>query len=847
VNAGSSDVSILLGNGDGTFLPAVNYSVGDGVGPNAVVAGDFNGDGNLDLAITDASGVAILIGNGDGSFQPAVTLHAPPGLLSLAVADFNGDGNPDIAVAWGNNVGVYLSNGDGSFKSLVPYAAGNGPNTVIAADLNGDGFQDLAVVNSSDGDIGILLGNGDGTFQPQVTYPVEAGPNGIAVGDFDGDGKLDLAVANNSSSTVSLLLGNGDGTFQAATNYATGLNPGSPAAGDFNNDGRLDLVVPDFSASAISVLLQTPVATLSNNALSFGSQPVGETSAAQTVSLSNTGSASLNVSAISSAGPNAGDFAVTNTCGALPASFAPSTGCTINVTFTPSMSEAESAAITITDNAAGGSQIISLSGSATSVVTTTMLGPTILQEQFDEPITLRAVVTPAVSGTPTGTVTFTDGGTTLGTVALTGGTALLVNPSLTPSLHLITATYSGDANFLSSTSNVDSVQINKAMSFPSLTSSANPSAPGQPVTFTVTVSPPPSTLSNPTLPTGTVVLKKASETLATLTLIGGQASFTTSPLAASTFQVTAQYGGDSNFLVPGVSALTQVVKKGTTTTTVTSSLNPSLEGQSVTFTGTVSSSEGTPADGEIITFTNGSATLGTGILASGSATFTTSALTASSHSIKAKYPGDTEFLTSTSAALTQTVGKYGTTTTLGTSGSPSSFGQSVTFTASVTSASGEIPTGTVTFKNGTATLEAVPLTGGVATFGTATLTVATHSITAVYNGDASDATSTSSAVSQVVTKAETSTSLISSLNPSSSGQPVSFIATVTSSTSGTPTGSVIFKSGTKTLGSEPLSAGVAILTTSLLAVGTNTITATYNGSTDFAASVSDSVAQVVNP
>jgi hypothetical protein len=246
-----------------------------------------------------------------------------------------------------------------------------------------------------------------------------------------------------------------------------------------------------------------------------------------------------------------------------------------------------------------------------------------------------------------------------------------------------------------------------------------------------------------------------------------------------------------------------------------------------------------------VTFLNGTANLGTGVLSGGSAALTTSSLTVGSYPIEAKYPGDSTFFSSTSAVLTQIIGKYATTTTLGSSGSPSIYGKNVTFTAGVTSASAVPLTGDITFKNGNSTLGTISLVGGVAILSDSTLTAETHSITALYRGDANNESSTSLAVSQVVTTAATHTALISSLNPSMTGQAVTFTATMTSTTSGTPTGAVVFKSGTKSLGSKTLTDGTAVLTTSSLAPGMDTVTATYGGSEDFSASASTLV-QVVN-
>jgi hypothetical protein len=283
VDCFNGSVTARLGNGDGTFGDALISYAGHAAA-NSVVVGDFNHDGTPDLGVAslcvpffaifgDFIGeVHGLAGNGDGTFNFTdfvfATLTPPsPCPFSVAIGDFNLDGNPDLAVTYFCNgspctngaVAIFLGTGKGTFHDPVfyPYAEG-GPFLAAVGDFNGDGNPDLAVGDISSGTIRVLSGNGDGTFQ--VGAPFAAPPAfsiSFVVGDFNGDGKLDLAGANGNNS-MALLLGNGDGTFQPAitTEVNSGFgNFGPPefAAADFNGDGKLDLAV--IGSSSITVLL----------------------------------------------------------------------------------------------------------------------------------------------------------------------------------------------------------------------------------------------------------------------------------------------------------------------------------------------------------------------------------------------------------------------------------------------------------------------------------------------------------------------------------------------------------------------------------------------------------------
>src|SRR6266516_385721 len=242
-------------------------------------------------------------------------------------------------------------------------------------------------------------------------------------------------------------------------------------------------------------------------------------------------------------------------------------------------------------------------------------------------------------------------------------------------------------------------------------------------------------------------------------------------------------------------ALPITVNQSPSTTTLTSSTNPAVFGQSVAFTATVTGTNGTATG--TVTFKDGATSLSTNTLVSGQAAFTTSALSVTNYSIIAVYNGDGVYNVSTSSVLTQTVNKADTTTTLVSSNNPSVFGQSVIFAATVSAnAPGAgAPTGTVIFKDGTTSLTTNTLVAGVARYTNTTFSVADHLITAVYNGDTSFNTNTSSTVTQTVNKADATTTLVSSNNPSVFGQPVIFAASVSANAfgAGSPMGTVIFK------------------------------------------------------
>lgn len=275
-------ISVLPGNGDGTFQAPQQYFVGGR--PIAVETADLTGDGKIDLVVVDAfdNQLSILKGNGDRTYQAAIMIPVGTNPTSLVLGDFDGDGKPDIAVTnlADNTVAVLINQstaGTISFKAPVNYNVGTYPSGIVAADLNHDGRLDLATVNAgyyfaSDDSgkkttLSVLLGNGDGTFAvaTQELWPTDGG-DAIAAGDF-GRGQIDLAVAHFALGEVMILNGNGDGTFALGPKYTVGAGPESIVLGDFDGDGKNDLAVSGLNDCGIAVLRGNGDATFSQSAL----------------------------------------------------------------------------------------------------------------------------------------------------------------------------------------------------------------------------------------------------------------------------------------------------------------------------------------------------------------------------------------------------------------------------------------------------------------------------------------------------------------------------------------------------------------------------------------------------
>jgi hypothetical protein len=365
----TTDVYVLLGNGDGTFQPAVPYLCT--ADTFRVITGDFTGDGILDIVALTSTQILILPGNGDGTFQTGIVTDIPNNIdsIDLTSGDFDADGKLDLAVTGqfgaASKVDILLGNGNGTFETGESYGLFSDPDSVVTGDFNGDTVADLAIASGIGENIAVLLGKGDGTFDPPVNY-FSVFPGPLIAADLNGDGVLDLVTANGGQTVpyipggFSVLKGRGNGTFQSGVFYPVSeFNATGPVAGDFNNDHQIDIVSGDFLGRSMVTLLNTGVVSFSpTTPIDFPFQLVGTASAPRRVLLTNTGTTTLTISSMTVKGP----YQVQSTCGARVGA---GRQCRINVTFTPKAQGTELGSISISDSASSKPQVIALAGTGT--------------------------------------------------------------------------------------------------------------------------------------------------------------------------------------------------------------------------------------------------------------------------------------------------------------------------------------------------------------------------------------------------------------------------------------------------------------------------------------------------
>ncbi len=822
VTGGPSTITVLLGNGDGSFKPKVNYPGCTTGNALKILLADFNRDGNTDIALgcsdgTANGGLVIILGNGDGSFQTP-TFYSTGDVASIAIGDFNNDGIMDIALTdrAQQNVLFFIGKGDGTFTKEATTITTSAPaHGIVAADFNGDGIDDVAyavtgtVSGSNLSDLYVAFGKGDGTFQvPSSPTTTQIGEF-LTTGDTNADNKPDIVAASitqpgpghkNVGNSLFVLVGNGDGTFKT-TAYLSDI-PSDPHLADVNGDGIPDIIAGGSIGTLVylgngdGTFLTYQPSQLPNNEVIIGGFAL--TYAVNAGDFNNDGNADLIGTDADTprAAVSLSQIQQASTASALTnvAVFPLGSGIhNVDASYSGDGIFLGSVSSTVPLTAAPVNTTLTLTISPNSAILT------------GQPVALTAVLSPFTVGPPTTTtdgelVKFFSGPTLLGTGTLSGGVATLTTTALTTGSNSLTAVFPGDSNYNPSTSNA----VTAAVSDVVLTSSLNPSTYTQSVTFTASL---------PGSKTGVVTFLDGPNTIGTSAVSGSAATFTTSALLVGSHNITATFSSSTSNLV------VQVVNKLTTTVTVGTS-GPSTFGQPVTITASVPAGPtGT------ITITSGGVTLGSGPVTSsnGTVTVTTSTLPVGSDTITATYSGDTSYSSAVGTA-TQSVSKANSTSTLTSSVNPSLPGSAVTFTDTILPSNA---TGTVTFTNGSTTLGTSTVTGGVATLTNSSLPLGSDVITATYSGDGTYNSSVAT-LTQTVAKT-TPTVTVSTSGPSTFGQTV----TITASVPVGPTGTITITSGGVTLGSGTITAsnGTVTITTTTLPVGSDTITATYGGDT----------------
>ncbi len=915
LNRNDKTLTVMLGNGDGTFGQAQLYSLS--ANPSALFVGDLNGDGKADLAIASDCGLStcaqpgtidIWLGHGDGSLAQLASYPVGFSPVSIASGDLHGTGHADLVVA--NTCGedssckaqgtaILLSgDGKGRFTQTGEINIGLAPSSIAIGTFSG-GRQDLVVAQRTSGKVAVLPGDGNGSFGAPVTYAAGAEPASLVVADFYGDGQQDVAVANFKASTVSVLHGTGTGTFQPAVTYPVGAGPQSMVQLSTAKGVAASLVTANGNAGP------TPM----GSDITFLANPLGAT--ATTVTLTNSPATSVVDAQVTLTATVAGAGATGSM--SFTSNGAAITDCNGTLSSVPlvgGIATCVTRSLTVgspdsLQAAYGGDGTYNFANSntvsqtVTAAATTTTLASVPASSTVDQSVTFTATIAPSpvpvpatdlVPFLPTATVDFQDSGSTIagcGAVNVTfnagtgTATATCTVTSFTTIAHSITAIYSGDANYKTSTSSALPYTVTAADTTTTLTSSTNPSNVDQSVTFNATVTPslgavpngPPMTQTVAFMDGATAIPGCAAQPVIYSAATGTATSSCTTAALTNTnspHTIKAVYSAtDPNYNTSISLPVTQTVNTAATKVTVSTSANPTVD-QPVTLTATVATSLGNaitvPISGTV-TFTD---TVGpiTGCTSAvtltnsttGVVTCTATALIAGPHpTITALFASTDTNYGPSSGTVSVPVSQAATTTQLA-AVPTSTVDQPVTLTATVAPVTGTVtvaflPAGTVTFKeSGNAILGCgTPISvnpAGVATCSATSLSGGTNvSITAVYSGDSNYTTSNTSTTT-TVNKAATATALTSSAPSSAVNQLVTFSATVTPTGPVPLTGTVSFTDNGNPLGGcTPVwdaATGKATCATSTLIGGNHSIVATYSGDSNYLTSnnnVTQSVGQ----
>ncbi len=598
-NYQANTVSILLNANQGFFAPPVQLPAG--VAPQFITVTDLQNDNRLDLVIVNAlsDNVAVYTGNGNGTFSAPVTYPVGDDPRCVAAGDLNSDGRPDLAVTNLNTgtISILLNNGAGLLNAAAPLTFAPGIRFVGLADLNADGRTDLAAINQRTNTLSVALGNGNGTFNTPANYGVGTLPQGLTIGDFNSDGYLDIAVANTTTFDISVLLNNGNGTYATGGTFAlpTNANPGSIVAGDFNNDGRLDLVTSNYVTDNISVLLGNGAGTFTSvNNFEMGSGPQ------HLVAGDFNGDGRLD---IVTSNLNSGDVSVRyNNCAPLPANTAPT--------------------ITL----AGGGVFLRQQGSAALVSTLATVTDA-------ETIPNNLIVTAnAPAGISVSNITNTNGTITA---------SLAASCTVQPGANNVVLTIRDGGMAVTTATFTVNVTANAP---PALSAYPAPAAINVGTGTTITPSNPPS--DNGTITSLTATATGFAGTLAV--------NATTGVITVSNARLGGTFGivvtATDNCGANSTQTVNLTVNRIFTAVALNIASGPYIAGQPVNFTATVTGAAGIVPTGTV-TFFDGATALGTATLsASGQAALTTGALVAGNKQLTAVYNGDGTYNAAVSAA-----------------------------------------------------------------------------------------------------------------------------------------------------------------------------------------------------